>query len=62
MLALFKGELSYNDIMYGMVYKYLIELRSARIQRLVDEQRTEEERRAAREKEKIRNRIMEKDG
>ena len=47
--------------MYGMVYKELIELRSARVQRLIDEQKSEEERRNEREKENIRNRIMRKD-
>lgn len=47
--------------MYGMVYKELIELRSARVQRLIDEQKTEEERRKERVSENIRNRIMQKE-
>jgi len=58
MLALFKGELSYHDIMWGIVFKHLIELRSARVTRLIDEQKTDEERRADRERERIRNQIM----
>ena len=39
MLALFKGELSYNDIMRTMVYKDMIALRDARVnQKERDEQ------------------------
>jgi len=58
MLALFKGELSYDDIMNKIVFKHLIELRSARVQRLIDEQKSEEERRSEMRKEQIRNQIL----
>lgn len=60
MLALFKGELTYSDIMWNIVFKQLIELRTARVERLMEEQKSDEERRSEMEKEKIRSRIMEK--
>ena len=46
MLALFKGELSYNDIMRGMVYKDMIALRDARVDQILKER--DEQEKAAR--------------
>lgn len=46
MLALFKGELSYNDIMRGMVYKDMIALRDARVDKIIKER--DEQEKAAR--------------
>lgn len=46
MLALFKGELSYNDIMRTMVYKDMIALRDARVNQIMKER--EEQEKAAR--------------
>lgn len=47
MLALFKGELSYNDIMKTMVYKDMIALRDARVNQIMKER--EEQEKAARQ-------------
>lgn len=38
-LTFFKGQLSLNDILYGMSYKRLIELIEARSKRMVEEQK-----------------------
>lgn len=46
MLALFKGELSYNDIMRNMVYKDMIALRDARVDQILKER--DEQEKAAR--------------
>jgi hypothetical protein len=46
MLALFKGELSYNDIMRTMVYKDMIALRDARVNQIMKER--DEQEKAAR--------------
>ncbi len=46
MLALFKGELSYNDIMRSMVYKDMIALRDARVDQILKER--DEQEKAAR--------------
>lgn len=58
MLVLFKGELTYNDIMYGMPKKRLFELRLARINRLISEQQELEKQRKADEQKQIRDNIM----
>lgn len=47
MLALFKGELSYNDIMRSMVYKDMIALRDARVDQILKER--DEQEKAARD-------------
>lgn len=46
MLALFKSELSYNDIMRTMVYKDMIALRDARVNQIMKER--DEQEKAAR--------------
>ena len=46
MLALFTGELSYNDIMRSMVYKDMIALRDARVDQILKER--DEQEKAAR--------------
>ena len=46
MLALFKGELSYNDIMRSMVYKDMIALRDARADQILKDR--DEQEKAAR--------------
>ena len=46
MLALFRGELSYNDIMRSMVYKDMIALRDARVDQILKER--DEQEKAAR--------------
>lgn len=58
MLSLFKGELSLQDILYGLPYKLMLELRDARIQQLEDQKKEME--RLAREEEgkKVRHSIM----
>lgn len=57
MLALFKGELTYNDIM-SMPYFKLVDLRTARIDRLNREQKAMEKDAEARQKQQIRDTIM----
>ena len=42
-LALFKGELSIYDIYYVLPFRRLLELRTARVERLIEENKSEEE-------------------
>lgn len=56
MLALFKGELSYNDIMRSMVYKDMIALRDARVDQILKE-RDEQEKAARAAKNNAENRV-----
>jgi hypothetical protein len=58
MMVLFKGELTYNDIMYGMPKKRLFDLRLARINRLISEHEEMEKQRKAEESKQIRENIM----
>jgi len=60
MLALFKGELSLDDILYGMPKKRLFELRDIRYNRLVDEVKSQERMMAENERQNIRNSILKK--
>lgn len=60
MLALFKGELSYTEIMWGMPYSHLIYLRDARVEQLVKEKEAMEKEREKIERDKIRNTILTK--
>ena len=58
-LALFKGELSLNDIV-DMVFKKLVSLRETRVKRLVDEAKAAEKDARDTERKNIRNSIMQK--
>lgn len=58
MMVLFKGELTYNEMMYGMSKKKLFELRLARVNRLIEEQKELEAQRKAEESKQIRENIM----
>lgn len=55
---LFKGELSLTDILYNYPYKRLIELRDARMQRLVREQKELSEKENIRKSAEIRSSIL----
>ena len=59
-LVLFKGELSLNDILYVLPFRRLLELRSARVDRLIEEAKSDEEKQKDRQREMVRNRIMQK--
>lgn len=58
-LALFKGELSLTDIL-TLPFRRLLELRTARIDRLIEERKSEEEKMKDQQQQQIRNRILEK--
>jgi hypothetical protein len=58
---LFKGELSLNDILYGMTKKEFIELREARIKRLQKDQEEMRIERERLERSNIRNQILRPD-
>ena len=58
-LALFKGELSLNDIV-DMTFKKLVSLREARVKRLVDEAKAAEQESKSNERQAIRNQILHK--
>lgn len=60
MLSLFKGELSYNDIMFGMSRKHMMALRDARVRALIREQEEMEKERKKAEQERARNQILAK--
>jgi hypothetical protein len=57
-LGLFKGELSLNDILWGLPKKRLFELRDARVEQLKAEQEANDEAMKSMEQESIRNRIL----
>jgi len=57
LLALFKGELSYTEIM-GMPKKRLYELRDVRYKRLVDELKSQEKQYKDMERDNIRKEIL----
>ena len=61
MLALFKGELSYEDITRRMTYKHMISLRDARVEQLINEKKELEIEAERQEKEKIRNTLLNTD-
>ena len=56
-LALFRGELSLNDIL-NLPYKLVVDIRNARIQRSEQELKEMQEKAAEEEKRGIRNQIM----
>ena len=58
MLALFKGELSVHDLLYGMSFKNLAELRDIRLERLRKETEDAHTQRELEKRNEIRNRIM----
>ena len=60
MLTLFKGELSYNDFMYGMTYKDMLALRDARIKQILDEKKEQDRLAEERARENSRNAILAK--
>lgn len=57
-LALFKGELTLDDILNKLPKKRLYELREARINRLIEEQKQMENEEKERERAAARNQIM----
>lgn len=59
-MALFKGELSIYDIYYVLPFRRLLELRTARVERLIEENKSEEEKMQEQRKKQIRNRILQK--
>lgn len=61
MLALFKGELSYTDIVDNMVYKDMMALRDARIERLTNERKEMEKDKKEMERQRIRNTLLSTD-
>lgn len=52
--------MTYSEIRDGFVYRRLIELRSAKIERLIEENKQKEKEMKDREAEMFRNRILEK--
>ncbi len=60
MIALFKGELSYHEIMREMTFKEMVALRDARIQQLLDEKKAADEARERQARESARNQILRK--
>lgn len=61
MLALFKGELSYEDITRRMTYKHMMSLRDARVEQLMNEKKDLEKERQEAERMKIRNTLLNTD-
>ena len=59
-LALFKGELSLNEILYELPKKRLLELREARIKRLTEEQNSLKEQQKKQERQAIQDQILQK--
>ena len=60
MIARFKGELSYHEIMREMTFKEMVALRDARIQQLLDEKKAADEARERQARESARNQILRK--
>lgn len=58
MFTLFKGEMTLDDILNGLPYRMLIELRDTRIDRMKREHEEMEKEAKRREKAKIRGQIM----
>lgn len=58
MLALFKGELSFEDITRKMIYKDMISLRDARVEQLTNERKDFEKEKKEAERAKIRNTLL----
>ena len=58
MLYLFKGQLSYEDIMYKMTFKEMLTLRDARIESLKEEAEAMKKDQEARQLEQVRNEIL----
>ena len=59
-LALFKGELSYEDIMYNIPKKRLFELRDVRIKRLSEEQKALDRQQKDAQNQMVRDSILKK--
>jgi hypothetical protein len=57
---LFKGELSLTEILHELPFRRLLELRTARVNRLMDESKEIEKESKKSESESIRNRIISK--
>jgi hypothetical protein len=60
MLLLFKGQLSLHDIMWGMPYKRLFELKDERQNRLLEEQKELDNMYKEQRNEEVRNSILAK--
>ena len=60
MLVLFKGELTLNEILYELPKKRLLELRDARVERLLEEKRSLEQQQREQERQMIHDQIMQK--
>lgn len=60
MLLLFKGQLSLQDILWGMPYKRLFEIKEAREQRLMEEEKEIEKMQKNQERADARNAILQK--
>lgn len=58
MLRLFKGELSYHDILRGMTYKEMLALRDARIRQMEEENKQRKDAMTAAQEEEIRKSIL----
>lgn len=57
-MALFKGELSYEDIVNRMTFRDLVGLRDARVKQILDENKDREANDLERAKEEIRKQIL----
>lgn len=60
MLALFKGELSYNEFMWQMPYKEMLALRDARVKQILEEREASEKAANERMRENAREMILRK--
>lgn len=58
MLALFKGELTLNDILWGLPYKRLYELKETRERKLINENKELERMTHEKQSNAIRNEIL----
>ena len=58
MLALFKGELALNDILWGLPYKRLYELKESRERKLIKENKELERLAQEKQSNNIRNEIL----
>lgn len=60
MLALFKGELSYNEFMWQMPYKEMLALRDVRVKQILEEREASEKAANERMRENAREMILRK--
>ena len=58
MLTLFKGELTLNEILYGLPKRRLMEIKKARLERLKQEERDLKKLEQQHERQTARNRIL----